>query len=122
MLWFVVNTDLTITTKKVNDLFSTLKDEKVDDVGVRLGLPNSNRSEIKRNYHSPAQRREAYIDVYVNEHPYPTWKKLSQLLRWFGLPNQADEVESTYVEGTIVHSRPVASARAGRVWARALAI
>ena len=100
MLWFVVNTDLTITTKKVNDLFSTMN---VEYVGHNLEIPYSKISEIKRNYHSPARRREAYIDVYVNEHPHPTWKQLSQVLRRFGLPNQADEVEKTYVQGTIVH-------------------
>ena len=103
MSWFVVNTDLTITTKKVNDLFSTMKDGSVDGVGRWLGLSDSKRSEIKRNYHSPAQRREAYIDVYVNEHPHPTWKQLSEVLRTVGLPNQADVVESTYVQGTVVH-------------------
>ena len=103
MLWFVVNTDLTITTKKVNDLFSTMKDEWVDSVGGWLDLPVSKTSEIKRNYHSPAQRREAYIDVYVNEHPYPTWKRLSEVLHRFGLHNQADEVERTYLQGTIIH-------------------
>ena len=102
MLWFVVNTDLTITTKKVNDLFSTMKDEKVDDVGVRLGLPDSKKNEVQRNYHSPAQKREAYIDVYVNEHPHPTWKRLSQVLCWVELHNQAEEVERTYVQGTIL--------------------
>ena len=103
MLWFVVNTDLTITTKKVNDLFSTVKDDWVDNVGAWLDLPDSKKSEVKRNYHSPAQRREAYIDLYVNEHPHPTWKELSLVLRGVGLPNQADEVESTYVQGTIVY-------------------
>ena len=103
MLWFVVNTDLTITTKKVNDLFSTMNDGWLESVRDWLFLPNSKRSEIKRKYHSPAQRREAYIDVYVNEHPHPTWKRLSQVLRRVELPNQADEVERTYVQGTIVH-------------------
>ena len=103
MLWFVVNTDLTITTKKVNDLFSTMKDGKVNLVGVLLGLPDSKISEIESNYHNPTKRREAYIDVYVNEHPHPTWKWLSKVLRTVGLLNQADEVERTYVQGTIVH-------------------
>ena len=103
MLWFVVNTDPTITTKKVNDLFSTSEDKEVDYVGFWLQLPESKRSEIKRKYHSPAQRREAYIDIYVNEHPHPTWKRLCLALRMVNLPNQADEVERTYVQGTIVH-------------------
>ena len=87
----------------MNDLFSTMKDEKVGGVGHLLHLPDSIESEIRRKYHSPAQRREAYIDVYVNEHPHPTWRWLSQVLREVGLHNQADEVESTYVQGTIVH-------------------
>ena len=105
MLWFVVNTDLTITTKKVNDLFSTVKDVWVEFIGHWLDLPDSKTNEINRKYYSPAQRREAYIDIYVNEHPHPTWNKLSQVLREVGLPNQADEVESTYVQGicTIIH-------------------
>ena len=103
MLWFVVNTDLTITTKKVNDLFSTMENEQVSGVGDWFDLPESKASEIKRNYHSPAQRREAYIDLYVNEHPHPNWKWLSLVLREVKLPNQADEVDRTYVQGTIIH-------------------
>ena len=102
MLWFVVNTDLTITTKKVNDLLSTMKDGRVDGFGNWLDLPDYKTNEIKRNYHTLAQRREAYIDIYVNEHPHPTWKQLSIMLRHFGLYNQADEVESTYVQGTTI--------------------
>ena len=101
-MWFVVNIDLTITTKKVNDLFSTMKDGYVNCFGYWLDLPDPKISEIDRNYHSPAQRREAYIDLYINEHIHPTWKKLSQVLRAAGLINQADEVDSTYVQGTIV--------------------
>ena len=101
MLWFVVNADLTITTKKVNYLFSTLKDEEVDLIGFWLGLPDSKRNEIKRNYHSPAQRREAYVDLYVNEHPHPTWKQLSWALLGLGLP------ESTDVQGTIIYRHSV---------------
>ena len=97
MLWFVVNTDLTVTTEKLNHLFSTVKD---DFVGLWLGLPNSKRSEIKTNYHSPAQRREACIDAYVDDHPCPSWEEVSDALRQFRLHKQADEVERTYVQGT----------------------
>ena len=100
MLWFVVNTDLTVTTEKLNHLFSTLRDDMVDDVGLFLDLPNSKKSEIKKNYHSPAQRREAYIDAYVDDHPCPSWKTISGVLRRVGLRKQADEVERTYVQGT----------------------
>ena len=100
MLWFVVNTDLTITTEKLNRLFSTVRDDEVDNVVYWLDLPDSKRSEIKTNYHSPAQRREAYIDAYVDDHPCPSWKMISDAFRAVGLHRQADEVERTYVQGT----------------------
>ena len=100
MLWFVVNTDLTITTEKLNRLFSTVRDDEVDYVGLWLCLPNSKRSEIETNYHSPAQRREAYIDAYVDDHPCPSWKTISDVLRLATLHDQADEVVRTYVQGT----------------------
>ena len=100
MLWFVVNTDLTITTEKVNHLFSTVRDDMVDTVGYELGLPYSKRSEIKTNYHSPAQMREAYIDAYIDDHPCPSWNKVSYALHIAGLHRQSDEVERTYVQGT----------------------
>ena len=80
-----------------------MKDEDMSNLGKWLDLPNCKTRAIWRNYHSPSQRREAYIDVYVNEHPYPCWKWLSEALRGVGLPDQADKVESTYVQGTTIH-------------------
>ena len=100
MLWFVVNTDLTVTTEKVNHLFSSVRDDMVDNIGLWLGLPNSKKSKIQTNYHSPAQRREAYIDAYVDDHPCPSWKVVSSVLHRIGLRDQADEVKRTYVQGT----------------------
>ena len=100
MLWFVVNTDLTVTTEKLNHLFSTVMDDEVDTIGRWLDLPNSKRIEIKTNYHSPTQRREAYIDAYVDDHPCPSWKTILNVLRTVGRDDQADEVERTYVQGT----------------------
>ena len=100
MLWFIVNTDLTITTEKLNHLFSTVRNNKVNNIGRWLDLPNSKKSEIKTNYRNPTQRREAYIDAYINDHPCPSWKEVSDVLRKVGLHRQADEVERTYVQGT----------------------
>ena len=109
MLWFVVNTDLTITTEK---LFATM-----DDVYVGLGeftalreldelldLPPTKVSEVKRNLPSPSQRREAYLDLYATGHPCPSWRQVAEALRRFHLDHQADTVESTYVQGTRIIS------------------
>ena len=118
-MWFVINTDLTITTEKITELLSTMKDDYVDDVGICLGLPQSKTDDIKSNYHSAAQRRDAYIDAFVNDHPCPQWRYVSKVLhevglrhevvglhhQAVGLRHQADVVYSTYVQGTIkLHS------------------
>ena len=73
----------------------------MDAVEARLGLPLSKRVEIVRNYHDKAQRMDAVIDAFINEHPYPTWTKVAKALHSVALPRQADEVERTYVQGTI---------------------
>ena len=103
MLWFVVNTDLTITTEKLMELFATLEDEYVDFIGERLDLPYSKTDEIMRNYQSPTQKREAYLDLYVSDHPCPSWRQVAKALHCVDLHNQAVEVERTYVEGSIIY-------------------
>ena len=103
MLWFVVNTDLTITTEKLVELFVTMNDILVDSALVsELDLPKSKVGEMKRNYHSPSQRREAYLDLYTTGHPCPSWRQVAEVLRRVLLHHQADVVESTYVQGTMI--------------------
>ena len=55
MLWSVVNTDLTITTEKLVELyvFEAMSDGYLDALGTWLGLPQSKKDEIQRNYHNP---------------------------------------------------------------------
>ena len=117
MLWFVVNTDLTITTEKLVELFATMYDHYLDDDYVdsniitlphpnldeHLDLPPSKIAEMKRNYYSPSQRRDAYLDLYVTTHPCPSWRQVAQVLRDVHLGHQADVVESTYVQGTRIN-------------------
>ena len=109
MLWFVVNTDLTITTEKLVELFATMDDVYVDDIIIyydqldeKLDLPESKVAEMKRNYRSPSQMRDAYLDLYVTTHPCPSWRQVTKVLRDVDLYHQADVVESTYVQGTMI--------------------
>ena len=102
MLWFVINTDLTITTEKLVELFAAARsdyglDEELDN---QLDLPKSNVAEMQRNLHSPSQRREAYLDLYATGHPCPSWRQVAGALRYVDLYHEADTVESTYVQGT----------------------
>ena len=79
---------------------------KVDVLGSidYLGLPQSEVDRIKKDYQSPTQRKEAYLDLYVHQHPCPSWNRIGGVLcSWFvDLPQQAYFVEDTYLKGIIV--------------------
>ena len=91
------------------ELFVTMDDVYVG-LGVKftalreldesLDLPESKVSEMKRNLHSPSQRRGAYLDLYATGHPCPSWRQVAEALSRFHLDRQADTVDSTYVQGT----------------------
>ena len=104
----VVNTDLTISTEKLVELFAIVRDDNInmDDIagGFGLPLPSSKKADIRRNYHNPAQRRDAYLDLYATDHPCLSWSDVARVLRDFGFRHQADEVERTYVQGTVIYS------------------
>ena len=85
------------------ELFAPLNPEEVDELGGGgyLGLPQSEIDRIQKDYQSPTQRKEAYLDLYVHQHPCPTWSEVAKVLRWrINLHQQADSVENTYVKGT----------------------
>ena len=84
------------------ELFAPLDPGKVDKLGGKgyLGLPQSEIDRIQKDYQSPTQRKEAYLDIYVHQHPCPTWSKVASVLRRVNLYQQADLVENTYVKGT----------------------
>ena len=82
------------------ELFVPLDPEEVDEFGRYLGLPQSEMDRIQKDYQSPTQRKEAYLDIYVHQHPYPTWSQIARVLRSVNLRQQADMVENTYVKGT----------------------
>ena len=98
----IVHTDLTITTEKLMELFVPMDPKKVDKLGGErcLGLPQSEIDRIQKDYQSPTQRKEAYLDLYVHQHPCPTWREVARVLRLANLRQQADLVENTYVKGT----------------------
>ena len=83
------------------ELFAPLGPDKVDVLGNYLGLPQSAEIDrIQKAYQSPTQRKEAYLDVYVHQHPCPTWRWVAGVLCRFYLPQQTDLVMNAYVKST----------------------
>ena len=101
----LVHTDLTVTTDRLMDLFQSVEDpDRIDwGIGERLGLPQSAIDEIKSSYQSTARRKEAYLDMYANQHPWPSWRKVVYVLQECNLRQQSDDVENTYVQGEQVN-------------------
>ena len=81
------------------ELFASMDDSKVDRMGGYLDTPYSKGKEFKMNYQNPAQRKEAYLDYYVHNHPLASWTKIAELLRRWLLSQQAAVVENTYIQG-----------------------
>ena len=85
------------------ELFAPLDPGKVDELGGKgcLGLPQSEIDRIQKDYQSPTQRKEAYLDLYIHQHPCPTWSQIALILYdEVDLPQQAELVENTYLKGT----------------------
>ena len=81
------------------ELFTPMNDGFVDHMGVYLDTPSSKSREFRRNYQNPAQRKEAYLDYYVDNHPAASWVKIAGTLRLCVLRQQAAMVENTYIQG-----------------------
>ena len=98
---YYILTDLTITTDKLLKLFASVDEpKKVDALGHTLVLPTYEIDRIKKNYQNPIRRKEAYIDLYVHQHPCPSWKRVASVLRFsYEIHQEAEFVEKTYVEG-----------------------
>ena len=83
------------------ELFASMSDRYVDAMGIALDTPSSKSGEFKMNYQNPAQRKEAYLDYYVHNHPLASWTKIAKLLHGCRLPQQAAVVENTYIQGML---------------------
>lgn len=83
------------------ELFVSLDPDMVDKLGGKqyLSLSQFEIDRIEKSYQSSTQRKEAYLDLYVHQHPCPTWMEIVGVLRWFNLHQPADLVENTYVKG-----------------------
>ena len=95
------DTDLTLTTERLVELFASVGDWAVDVVGDYLATPSSKMREFRMNYQNPARKKEAYLDYYVHNHPAASWTKIADVLHRCGLSQQAAVVENTYIQGIL---------------------
>ena len=83
------------------ELFASMSDRDIDSIDHYLDTPYSKKEKFKMDYQSPAQRKKAYLDYYVHNHPAASWTKIAEVLHRCGLPQQAAVVENTYIQGIL---------------------
>ena len=79
-----------------------MDDDYVDSMGYCLDTPTSKRREFQMTYQNLSQRKEAYLDYYVHNHPTPSWTQNAEVLRICVLHQQATVVENTYIKGLLL--------------------
>ena len=99
-----IDTDLTLTTEKLVELFVSMDDDHVDDLSSYLNTPLFKIAEFQMNYQDPARRKEAYLDEYAHNNPLASWSEVAEALRRCRLPQEADVVKKTYVQGMYLQS------------------
>ena len=78
-----------------------MDDRDVDFMDDYLDTPTSKSMEFKMTYQNPTQRKEAYLDYYVHNHPLASWTKIAEMLHGYFLSQQATVVENTYIQGSL---------------------
>ena len=81
------------------ELFASMNDGYVDNMGDNLGTPWSKAEEFEMNYKNPSRRKEAYLDYYVHNSPLASWTEIAHTLNIYHLSQQAAVVENTYIQG-----------------------
>ena len=116
VLFMLPHTDLTLTTERLVELFASMDDGDVDLMGrYHLDTPSSKEEEFQMNYQDPAQRKEAYLDYYVHNHPLASWTGIAQVLSRCRLPQQSAVVENTYIQG-MLYAFIISRSKKPQIW------
>jgi hypothetical protein len=86
-------TNLTTLLENVNVGFSW----RWRNIGNWLNIPGSKRDAIEHQHSSPDQRSRACWDLYVSDHPSPSWKGVAYALYGCGLVDESEVVQKKYM-------------------------
>ena len=68
-------------------------------IGDYLNIPQSKLNAIEGQLSSPDQRSRACWDLYVSEHPSPSWKGVAYALYRVGCLEELEVVQKKYLKG-----------------------
>ena len=96
---FILEPSLSLT-----NLTTLLENVNVGDslqwwVASWLHMPKSKLNAIERQHSSPDQRNRACWDLYVSEHPSPSWKRVAYALYSLGWLEELEVLQKKYLKG-----------------------
>ena len=68
-------------------------------IGLWLRIPQSKLDAIEGQHSSPDQRSHACWDLYVSEHPSPSWKGVAYAFYVVGCLEELEMVQKKYLKG-----------------------
>ena len=82
--------DMAFTTKNVQRAVQEVK--VTDDLGYCLGVPQSKRNTINRQFLTVPQQVKAYIDYFMEHDPVASWRTVIVALDGMGEKEAADAI------------------------------
>ena len=82
--------DMTFTTKNVQRAVQEVKN--TDRLGDWLGVPDSKRNEINRQFSSVPQQVKTYINYFMEHDPVASWRAVIVALDAMGEKKAADAI------------------------------
>ena len=96
-----------MTFTPMNVLRAVRKVKGTDLLGRWLGVPDSKRDEIEREFSSEAQQRKAYIKYFIEHDPEASWRRVICVL------DRMDEPDSVEAADNIRHLAEAVPGRTG---------
>lgn len=68
-------------------------------IGIELNIPSSKVNAISDQYSNPDQRSHACWNLYITDHPSPTWKRVAYALYMEDCLEELEVVQKNYFKG-----------------------
>ncbi len=85
-------------TLTLSNLTALLENVDWYDVGDYLWIPGSKLNMIRQQHHE-SQCRQACWELYLNEAPFPCWKRVAMALYYSGQLEELEIVQKKYLKG-----------------------
>ena len=97
LLFMFSLTDPSLNLTNLTKLLEDVKDWNY--VGAILDIPDSVRDIIQEQHSSVSQRKEAYWEWYLNNHPSPSWRYIAYILYDLEEHEVLEVLKSQYLKG-----------------------